>query len=185
MASAGKIALQGFSRLSLFPVITNTVDEYEVGARFAVPNVQSMTKDPDTTTETIYADDAVYLELTAWNGLNSVITIAEMTLKMMADLGFGTYDEETQELKWNPQGQSREFAASFACLQANGEFRMFKMYSFTVSAVTESGIATKGGGGGINAYQLEGMFTARKIDGLPGAIHDGSDLSWLETIDTE
>ena len=185
MAAEGKIALRGFDRLSLFPVIKNTTEEYEVGERFAVPEVQSMTKDSDTTEETIYADDRVYLHQVDWNGLNATITIAEMTLEMMGKLGFGTWDDTTKTLAWNPQGTNKEFAAAFACLRADNKYRMYKLYSFNISEVTESGITTKGSGGGINAYQLAGMFTGRKVDNRPGEIHDGDDLTWLNTIEGE
>lgn len=181
---AEKIALQGFSRLKLFPVIKNDTAGYEAGDGFDLPNAQSMTKDTDSSENKIYADDMLYLNMKSWNGLNSTITLAEMTLEMMGRLGFGEYDAATNTLKWNPQGMNKEFACTYRCLMANGEYRMMKMYSFTVNEVKESGTSTKGEGGGINAYQLIGTFTARKADDLPGEIRDGGDMTWLDTIET-
>ena len=178
-----KKALQGFSRLKLFPVIENTAGKYAVGQGFDLPNAQSMTKDTDSTESKIYADDMLYLNMKSWNGLNVTITLAEMELKMMADLGFGTYDDKTKTLKWNPQGKNREFALTFRCLMANGSFRMMKMFSFVVNEISETGANTKGESGDINAYQLIGTFTARKVDDIPGEIHDGTDMEWLNTIE--
>ena len=178
-----RIALRGFSRLSLFPVLENTDEKYVVGERFALPHAQSMTRDADVSHETIYADDGIYLDLKSWNGLRSSITLVEMTLPMLAQLGFGTYDEAEGTLSWNPEGTNREFAVSFACLRADGKYRMYRMFSFVVNEITESGIATKGEGGGVNTYQLSGTFTGRKLDNLPSRIHDGDDLSWLSLME--
>lgn len=178
-----KIALQGFSRLKLFPVLKNGTTEYAVGEGFELPNAQSMTKETDATENKIYADDVLYLNMKSWNGMNATITLAEMTLEMLGKLGFGEYDDATATLKWNPQGINKEFACSYRCLMASGQYRMMKMFSFIVNEVKETGTNTKGSGGEINAYQLIGTFTARKCDDLPGEIHDGDDMDWLDTIE--
>jgi phi13 family phage major tail protein len=183
-----KIALMGFSGLKLFPVTQNDANGYAVGPGFDLPGAQEMTKDPDSSETKIYADDTIYLNFTAWNGLKTTITIAEMTLEMMARLGFGIYDEDTGELAWNPQGQNLSFALALRLLRADGNYRMQKMYNFTVSEVKESGTKSKGSGDTVNPYQLTGTFTTRAFDGLPGAIKDtvtAADLTWLDTIDSE
>jgi len=177
-----RIALRGFSRLSLFPVLENTEENYEVGQRFSLPFAQSMTRDADVSRETIYADDQIYLDLTTWNGLRSTITLVEVALPMMARLGFGTYDEATDTLSWNPSGTNREFAMTFACERTDGKYRMYRMFSFMVSEISESQTATKGEGGSVSTYQLGGTFTGRKKDGLPSQIHDGADLEWLSMV---
>ena len=183
---AEKIALQGLSRIKFFPVTANDTTAYTVGTGFDLPNVQEMSQDADTSESKIYADDVIYLNMKAWNGLNTTITLAEMTLDMMAKLGFGTVDTTSSELKWNPQGENKEFAVSFCCLMANGKYRMYKMYSFTVNEVKESGKKTKGGGNDINTYQIIGTFTARKKDMLPGVVKDSAsetDIAWLDTVE--
>jgi len=178
-----RIALRGFSRLSLFPVLENTEENYEAGERFALPHAQSMTREADVSRETIYADDGIYLDLKTWNGLRSTITLVEVTLPMMAQLGFGIYDEATDTLSWNPNGTNREFAMTFACERTDGEYRMYRMYSFVVNDVAEGSSSTMGESGGVNTYQLSGIFTGRKLDKLPAQIHDGKNLDWLATIE--
>ena len=64
---------------------------------------------------------------------------------------------------------------------------MYKMFSFVVSEINESGIKTKGEGSEINAYQIAGTFTKRVIDDSPGEIKDtesAADLAWLDTIES-
>ncbi len=182
--SSNKAALQGFSRFKLFPIVTNTTSAYEVSEGFDIPWAQKMTKEVDKSSTAIYGDDMKYLEITNWNGLNSTITFVEVSLPMMAKLGFGEYDEDTKELKWNPQGKSLEFGATFRCLQAGGSYRMYRMYRFVVSAVEETEIQTKGDSAGVSSYNITGVFTARSCDSLPGMIHDGDDMSWLDEIPT-
>ena len=185
---AEKIALMGLSRFSLFPVIKNTTEGYAVGNKLDIPEVQSMTRETDSSETKIYADDNLYLNLKSWNGLNTTITFAEMTLKMIADLGFGEWNDATKTLKWNPQGRNLEFAATFRCKRADGGYRMYRMFSLALSELPDSGMNTKGDSNEINAYQLMGMFTARKFDDLPGEIRDtvtDADLTWLDTITSE
>lgn len=187
MAENKKIALQGFSRLKLFPVTKNDTSNYEVGAGFELPEAQEMTKDTDSSETKIYADDKLYLNLKSWNGLNVTITVAEMTLELMEKLGFGEIDTATKVLKWNPQGKNKEYALSFRCAMAGGGYRMYKMFSFAINEINESGIKTKGDGSDINAYQIVGTFTKRKADDSPGEIKDSesdSDLVWLDAIET-
>lgn len=185
MAENKKIALQGFSGLKLFPVVKNTGSEYKVGEGFLLPEAQEMTKETDASETKIYADDKLYLNLKSWNGLNVTITVAEMTLEMMSKLGFGEIDPVTKALKWNPQGKNNEYALSFRCQNASGDYRMYKMYSFVVNEVNETGVKTKGDGSEINAYQIVGTFTKRAFDNSPGEIKDSEtpgDLVWLDEI---
>jgi phi13 family phage major tail protein len=177
-----RIALRGFSRLTLFPVLENTLNNYEVGEGFDLPFARTMTRDADISHETIYADDQIYLDLKTWNGLRTTITLVEMELSMLAKLGFGTYDEQTNTLSLNPGGINKEFALTFACERTDGQFRMYKMFSFVVNEVSETDTSTKGEGSGVSNYQISGTFTGRKIDNLPSQIHDGSDLDWLKSV---
>lgn len=184
---AKKLALRGFSRLKLFPVVVNTTEQYEVDEVLPLPEVQSMTKDVDSTSENIYADDMLYLNLTSFNGINSSITIAELVLETIAELGFGTFDETTKTLKGNPQGRNKEFAASFRILRADGGYRLYRWFVYTITAITESAVTTKGEGGGINPYVVDGTFTGRKVDDLPYEVKDvdvfdDTAALWLDTI---
>ncbi|MDR2903253.1 MAG: hypothetical protein LBU77_01920 [Clostridiales bacterium] len=180
----GKKALKGFSLLQLAPIVENTTTAYSIGEFFNMPEAQSLTQETDSSSEKVYADDALYLDNTEWNGINSTITFAEMTLEKLARLGFGTFDSATNTLKWKPQGSSLSYAATFRALTADGEYRMYRRYVFMVTEIRESGLNTKGQGTGIGTYQLIGTFTSRKIDDSPGEIHDGTDLAWLNAIDT-
>jgi phi13 family phage major tail protein len=180
-----KIGLMGFSGIKLFPLVRNDAGGYETDEGFSLPWAQEMTRDADTSEKKIYADDMTYLTMKSWNGLNTVITLAELPLEMIARLGFGSYDEAEKTLKWNPQGRNSQFGMTFRLLRADGNYRMMKLYCFTVNEIKETGLKSKGSGAELNAYQLVGTFAVRALDGLPGELRDSAgdgDLAWLDTI---
>ncbi len=179
---ADRIALQGFSSVKFFAVVENSATAYAVGEGFDVPWAQEMTKEVDASESKIYADDMLYMNVKSWNGIKATITLAEMPLEMFESLGFGTYDAGTRTLKYDPEGQNTEFAVSFRCKRADGQYRMFRMFSFVVNEIKEASVKTKGAGTEIAAYQLIGTFTKRKLDGVPYEAHDGDDLDWLDMM---
>jgi phi13 family phage major tail protein len=179
-----KKAIHGFAGATLFPVLENSPELYTVGEAFRLPHVQEMTKEADVSSAKIYADDMLYLNNKNFNGYNVTITVAEMTLENMARLGFGEFDEESGVLTFDPQGTNPQFGLTFRCLRADGQYRMMRMYCFTVNEIKESGMKTKGDGGDIHAYQITGTFTYRHKDMRIGEIRDGADLSWLGSMET-
>ena len=175
----------GCRGVSLFPVLVNSTEAYAVGARIPLNEVMEMTKEADTNEIDIHADDRLYASVKTWLGMNATITVAELPLHMMAELGFGTYDAAANTLKWNPQGRNLEFAVTLRSPMLDGGYRMYKLYSFTVSEIRESGLRTRGNNTQVNTHQIIGTFTARKWDDLPGEKHEGDDLSWLNTVEAE
>lgn len=178
-----KQAIKGFKRMTFFPITKNTRTEYEVGEAIPIEAVQEMSKEDIKSEKTIYADDGIYLNLVDWSGQKISITVAEMDLVKMSTLGFGDYIEDNKEFKHNPQGKNKEFAVSFACEKANGEYRMFKYYDFVITEVKESAIKTKGDSGDIQPYVITGTFKRRAKDEQYSIIKDGTDLEWLDTIE--
>jgi hypothetical protein len=181
---ANKIALRGFKRVKFFPITEDSTTAYVTGEGFDLPEAQSMTQEVDQNQTPIYADDALYLNLSSFNGINSVITLAELTLPLIARLGFGTLGADGV-LEWNPQGAAKSYGATFACLLADGNYRMYRFYNFTATSVTEAGRTTKGGDNSITPYNVNGTFTSRKLDGNFAAMKDSeseADLVWLDSM---
>jgi phi13 family phage major tail protein len=179
-----KIALRGFKRIKLFPIVEDSTTGYSVDAGFDIPEAQSMTQEADQNQTPIYADDTVYLNLTSFNGINSTITLAELSLPLIAQLGFGTVNGDGV-LEWDPQGVNKSYGVTFACLLADGNYRMYRFYNFMVTSVTEAGRTTKGGDNTITPYNVNGTFSSRKLDGKFAAMKDSaadSDLVWLDAM---
>jgi len=180
MVNKGKIALKGLSDFTLAPVTKNDDWNYETGEQFALPGVKRLSMEQDVSRETVWADNQIYLDMYDYNGTKVTIAITEVDLELLVKLGFGSFDEDGA-MFWNPIGKQKEFCLSFACLQANDEYRMYKMFVFTVNEIRETALSTTGGdSSGIAYYELEGMFVPRKVDNKPALVMDGEDLSWLK-----
>ena len=177
-----KIALQGFDRLSIFPVVKNDVDGYSVGERISIYGAQEMTRDNDVSEQKYYADDGIYLYLKQFNGIQTKLTVLEMPFETMEALGFGTLDAQSGVFSADPQGKNKEFGLTFRCLNASGEYRMYKFFNFTVTEIKESATKTKGKDPTLGSYEIIGMFGKRRVDGKTYVMKDGEaeDTSFLD-----
>ena len=88
--------LKGFSRLKIFPITKNTLDEYAVGEGTLIPSAQKLSKEIDSSEENIYADDEVWDTDSDVTGENVTITLAELSNELRAQLRGGTYNKETK-----------------------------------------------------------------------------------------
>ncbi|MCL2616026.1 MAG: hypothetical protein FWD96_00110 [Defluviitaleaceae bacterium] len=180
MPTAGKIALRGLSNVSLAPVIRNTQVGYEVGEPFALPWVLYMSLNQEIARNTVWADDDVYVDMANYMGTHVTISLAELSLDLFAKLGMGTIDEDDGSVYWNPGITNKEFFMSFACLQANNEYRMHRMFVFTVDEIRQGVLSPIDSSGRISHYELVGKFIPRRLDGKAAQILDGENLAWLK-----
>lgn len=177
--STGKIALRGLSNVSLAPIIKNTKISYEVGAPFALPWVVQMSLNQLIARNTVWADDDVYADMSNYLGSHVTILLAELDLGLFAKLGMATADEEDESVYWEPGIAKKEFFLSFACLQANNNYRMHRMFAFTVEEIRQGVLSPIDNSGNISHYEVVGKLLPRKLDGKAAQIRDGEDLGWL------
>jgi len=180
MLGSGKIALMGLSNFTLIPVLKNDEWSYELEAdkRFELPGVKKMSIEQETSRETVWADNKVYLDLHEYLGSKVTISIAGVNLELLEKLGFGEFDEEGV-FDINPIGSRQEFSLAFACKQANDEYRMHRMHVFTINEIKESNHSSLGDKSGIAYYEIEGEFVPRQVDRKTAQVRDGKDLDWL------
>jgi len=179
-----KQALMGFSRLTFFPVTQDDASGYAAGPGFLLPGAQEMTRQTQSSETKIYADDGLYLDNVAWEGVKSTISLTELPLAVFETLGFGAYDEATGELKYMPQGKNLAFAVTYRALRADGTYRMCKLYNFVVNEVKEASVKSAGQTGSFAPMQISGVFMTRACDGAVSDMKDGFDAAWMDTIQT-
>lgn len=176
--------LKGFSRFKLFPIVKNTSEEYEVGNGILIPSAQTLSKDPDTNEENIYADDEVWDIDKTFNGENFTLTLKELPNDLRAKLEGGTYDSETGEYDFSTTDNAPEFACTYRGLLADGTYRMYRQYRCKVNTV-KMDLETKGNNNN-GSVEIKGMFMSRSIDNKVFTIKDtttgNADLTWLDTI---
>jgi len=183
----GRKYLKGFSRLTIFPITENTAEKYIVGAGVKIPSAQTLSKDPDTNEENIYADDEIWDIDKTFNGENFTLTLKELPNDLRAKLEGGTYDSESKEYDFKTTDNAPEFACTFRGLLADGTYRMFRQYRCKVNTV-KMDLETKGNGNN-GSVEISGMFMPRTYDNKLFTIKDtesgNADLTWLDTIPTQ
>ena len=175
--------LKGFSRLKIFPLTKNTLEEYMVGQGILIPSAQKLSKEIDSSEENIYADDEVWDVDKTVNGEKFTLTLKELPNELRAKLEGGKYDETTKEYDFATTDNAPEFACTYRGLLADGTYRMFRQYKCVVTKV-KMDLETKGNGNN-GAVEIEGMFMARTYDNKLFTIKDTettTDLTWLDTI---
>ena len=55
-----KKALKGLSGIKIFEILENTEKEYKVGEAINIPYAQKLTRDIQSSSDPIYADDEIY-----------------------------------------------------------------------------------------------------------------------------
>lgn len=177
--------LKGFSWLRIFPITTNTEEEYIVGEMVKIPAAQKMSKEEQSEEEDIMADDEIWDTDSDVTGEEVTITLAELTNELRAKLRGGTYDEKTKTYSFKKGDVAPELACAYRGLLADGTYRMWKQYRFKVSKI-KMDLETKGNGNK-SGVEITGKFLNRACDGKFCDIKDtevgNADLIWLDTIE--
>ena len=176
--------LKGFSGLRIFPITTNTEESYIVGEMIKVPAAQKLSKEEQSESEDILADDGIWDTDSDVTGEEVTITLAELSNELRAKLRGGTYDEQSKTYSFKKGDVAPELACSYRGLLADGTYRMWKHYRFKVSKV-KMDLETKGNSK--SGVEITGKFLDRACDGKFYDIKDtesgNADLTWLDTID--
>lgn len=177
--------LKGFSKLGYIPVTANTDAAYTAtGERVVLAGAQSCSPTDNKTDFSIPADDVVYDSGSEWTSTTLTITVAEMSLSDLGDLGGADFTEADELLEEGAFDAPPENALTFAALRADGGYRLYRYYAAKCTGykVTHN---TKGQSNDAQTYELTFEATPRKIDGKIRGTTDtaqGDALTWLETV---
>lgn len=181
-----KKALKGLSGIKVFPITKDTEDEYAVDTGVSIPYAQSLTKDIQTSSDPIYADDDIYDDGESFEGEDFELQIPEADLEKLAILEGGTYDSESKEYSWGPDDPKSDYAMTFKAKKKDGNYRMFRYYKAKFKNVKQD-LQTNENGNQIAVLTISGTFYKRKLLSNPKVrvykdSESVSDLAWLDTI---
>lgn len=187
-----KKALKGFADLRYNKLTANTAEAYTPSAtQTKLPGAQSLTSTDTRQDYEIYADDGVYDSGSDYQSTELTITMAEMSLKDLADLAGAKYDEDTGVMEESSTDVPPEVALGFSGLMVDGGKRMFQYLCCKLKDY-KADLNTKGSSNDINAYTLTFSCTGRAYDHRVRKVKDvekGSngalDISWLNTVTAE
>lgn len=177
-------AAKGFSRLSIFPITTNTSDTYTPGAKIAITGAQSFSAAPEVSEWKINADDGIFDSGSDWNGMRFTLNLAECPLTVKQYFEGGEYSATTKTYTYKSDSQAPELGASFKVLQSDGTSLMVRLFSLKASSF-KMDYQTKGESGDIAPAVIEGLVQNRKTDNVVKEEKEtvtDADLSWLDTL---
>ena len=177
-------AFKGFSRLSIFPVTTNTTAAYTVGTKTAISGAVSFTKSPETSEWKIPADDGIFDSGSDWLGEKFTLTLAQCPLELRQYFEGGEYNATSKVYKKFSTSQAPELAISFRVLLSDGKSLMVQIFSLKCSSY-KADYKTKGESGDISNVVIEGLIKNRVKDNQVSeekvTVTD-ADLTWLDAI---
>lgn len=177
-------AAKGFSKLSIFPITTNTTSAYTPGTKTPITGAQSFSAAPEVSEWKINADDGIFDSGSDWNGMKFTLNLAECPLTVKEYFEGGTYDTGTKVYTYKSDSQAPEIGMSFKVLQSDGTSLMVRIFSAKCSSF-KMDYKTKGESGDIAAAVIEGLIQNRKTDNAvkeEKETETDADLTWLDTL---
>lgn len=181
-----KRAIIGFKGVALALIETNTVTAYKSGAvSIDLPWAGSMSRTIKETSQDFYYDDSLYASVKDNKGDDVEIRFAEVPLQTCAELGLGTYDENTGTLEADFNVTGKEYALRCVCNTASNLPMYFNYRAFNLASITFDSFNTRGDSLAICEVIMKGSFTRPLMSSVkPYAIRqpkdDGSDVTACE-----
>ena len=190
---AKKKAIIGFKGVALAPVKVNTIASYETEAAEGIPYAGSMSRTPKETSQDMYYDDDLYAQIREVSGDDVEVRFAEIPLAKMAELGLGTYDEETGTLEADFTVKGKEYAFRCVANTVDGLPYYFNWRVFELTGLRFDNFTTKGSSITTCEVIMTGVFKRPLLASAAGFAvrqpkEDGSDLAacdaWLSAAET-
>lgn len=183
---AKKRAIIGFKGVALAPVTENSITAYKTGEATAIQFAGSMTRTPKETAQDIFYDDDLYAQIKDVSGDDVEVRFAEIPLKTLAELGLGTFNEDTNQLDadFNITGQTY----AFRCITntVDGLPMYFNWRVFDLTGIRFDNFTTKGASITVCEVIMTGVFkrpqlASAKAYAIRQPAEDGNDLAALDT----
>ena len=190
---AKKRAIIGFKRVALAEVTENTLTSYVAGAATPIQFAGSMTRTAKENSQDFYYDDELYAQVRDVTGDDVEVRFAEVPLQQLAELGLGTYDEETGTLEADFSVTGKTYAFRCVANTVDGLPMYFNWRAFDLTGIRFDNFTTKGSSLSICEVIMTGVFKRPALASAAAyAIRqpkdDGSDLaaceSWLTAAET-
>lgn len=162
-----KQAQYGLKGIMAYPVTTDTDEAYVVGEAYALPEAQEHAAEIDIAEGDIYADDKVYYHVRDEKGATITLTLAELPLKLKAQVAGGEYDDTLKRYTF-PDGSVRPTIAlrNISQFVDNSGYHVEYATVCDVLAVEMSGNkVTRSDGVEINGVNIVMYSRKRNVDG--------------------
>ena len=161
-----KRAATGFKGMALAPVTENTMTKYATEAGEALLHAGSMTRTAKESVTDLYYDDDLYAQIKDVMGEDVEIRMAEVPLAVMAELGLGSFDADTETLEADFNAAGKEFALRFVVDTVSGLPYYFNYRVFQLTGIKFDNFNTKKDSVTVCEVILTGVFKRPALAGL-------------------
>lgn len=190
---AKKRAIIGFKGVALAPVTENSITAYATGEAMSIQFAGSMTRTAKESQQEFYYDDDLYMQVRHVTGDDVEVRFAEIPLATLAQLGLGTFDEETGTLEADFNVTGRTYAFRCVTNTVDGLPMYFNWRVFDLTGIRFDNFAAKGANLSVCEVIMSGVFRRPELaSAKPYVIRqpkdDGSDLAgcdaWIKAAET-
>ncbi len=159
-------AVIGFKGLALAPVIENSLTGYETWVGQLLPFAGSMSRTAKESSTDLYYDDELYAQVRNIVGEDVEVRVAEVELARMAELGLGTFDEDTQTLEADFAVASKEYALRFVADTVSSLPFYFNYRVFEMTGIKFDNFATRSDSITVCEVIITGVFKRPQMASL-------------------
>lgn len=190
---AKKRAIIGFKGVALAPVTENSITAYAAGEANSIQFAGSMTRMPKESQQEFYYDDDLYTQIKDVAGDEVEVRFAEIPLATLAQMGLGTYNEESGTLEADFNVAGRTYAFRCVTNTVDGLPMYFNWRVFDLTGIRFDNFASKGANLSVCEVIMSGLFKRPALaSAKPYVIRqpkeDGSDLAacdaWIKAAET-
>lgn len=154
----------------------------------AISGLVKIEVQPQTNSNTLYADNGAYLTANALGEINVNLETADLPLEIAAKLLGHTYNAETKSIVYSVNDTAPYVAIAFAAQKADGSTRFVKLYKGKFSEANDDA-QTQGNSVEFKTASISGKFVIRKdtgdwkkvIDAVAGDV-DTTSATFFKTV---
>ncbi|HNX63134.1 MAG TPA: hypothetical protein PKN45_10880 [Candidatus Limiplasma sp.] len=153
-----KRAIIGFKGLALAPVTTNTAESYVTSVGFALLHVGKMSHTVKESKQDLYYDDDLYAQPRNVSGEDVEITVAEVPLDQLEDMGLGVLDTTTNTLEADFSPAAKEYAMRWIADTVDGKPSYFNYRVFELTGISYGNFASRADNATVCEVTIKGVF---------------------------
>ena len=145
-------------KVNVAPVTENSITAYAAGEASSIQFAGSMTRTPKESQQEFYYDDDLYTQVKDVAGDEVEVRFAEIPLATLAQLGLGTYSEETGTLEADFNVTGRTYAFRCVTNTVDGLPMYFNWRVFDLTGIRFDNFASKGSNLSVCEVIMSGVF---------------------------
>jgi hypothetical protein len=161
-----KRAIIGFKGIALAPVTTDTAESYVTGAGVALQFAGKMSHTAKESKQDLNYDDTLYAQVRDVSGEDVEITVAEVPMSQLEDMGLGTLDETTNTLEADFSPAAKTYAVRWIADTVDKFPTYFNYRVFELTGINYGNFASRADNATVCEVTIKGVFKRPQLASL-------------------